>query len=85
MNELVKAALLGIVEGITEFLPVSSTGHLIIVNRWLFFDRAFTPAFDVAIQLGAVLSVLALYRKKLFSFGPGSGEGSSEEIGRAHV
>ncbi|HCM26297.1 MAG: undecaprenyl-diphosphatase [Treponema sp. GWB1_62_6] len=77
MNDIVKAALLGIVEGVTEFLPVSSTGHLIIVNQWLSFDPAFTAAFDVAIQFGAVLSVLALYRKKLFAFGPGTGEGSA--------
>lgn len=78
MNDIMKAALLGIVEGITEFLPVSSTGHLIIVNQWLSFGPEFTAAFDVAIQFGAVLSVLALYRKKLFAFGPGTGEGSSK-------
>jgi undecaprenyl-diphosphatase len=62
---LVKAALLGLVEGITEFIPVSSTGHLIVVSRWLgeLDERAKT--FDIFIQLGAILAIVWLYRARL--------------------
>ena len=60
-----KAILLGIVEGITEFLPISSTGHLIIVNQWISFDPTFTKLFDVVIQLGAILAVVVYFRKEL--------------------
>src|SRR5258708_277629 len=65
MIDLIKAALLGIVEGITEFLPVSSTGHLILFNQFISFDPEFTKKFDVVIQLGAILAVALLYRKRL--------------------
>lgn len=61
-----KAILLGIVEGVTEFLPISSTGHLIIVNKWISFDPAFTKMFDVVIQLGAILAVVVYFRKEIF-------------------
>lgn len=64
---LLKAALLGIVEGVTEFIPVSSTGHLIIVQDWLGFTGKKENAFTVFIQLGAILAVVWLYRQKLFS------------------
>lgn len=61
--------LLAIVEGITEFIPVSSTGHLIITSSLLgISDQAFTKLFEVCIQLGAILSVVVLYRKKFFDF-----------------
>jgi len=66
--DTVKATLLGIVEGITEFLPVSSTGHLILVNQFVSFDKDFTILFDVVIQLGAILAVLFYFRKKLWPF-----------------
>jgi len=65
MEEIIKAILLGIVEGITEFLPISSTGHLILLNQWVSFSAEFTKKFDVIIQLGAILSVLFYFRKKL--------------------
>jgi undecaprenyl-diphosphatase len=68
MNDIVKAIILGIVEGITEFLPVSSTGHLILVNQFVAFDEQFTKMFDIVIQLGAILSVVVYFRKRLFSF-----------------
>jgi undecaprenyl-diphosphatase len=61
---LLKAALLGIVEGATEFIPVSSTGHLILVQDWLNFHGEKENAFLVFIQLGAILAVLWLYREK---------------------
>ena len=65
MNDFLSALILGIVEGITEFLPISSTGHLIIVNQFVGFSEQFTNMFDVVIQLGAILSVVVYFRKRL--------------------
>jgi undecaprenyl-diphosphatase len=59
-----KAALLGLVEGATEFIPVSSTGHLILVQNWIGFTGAKENAFLIFIQLGAILAVVWLYREK---------------------
>lgn len=69
MNDFVSALILGIVEGITEFLPISSTGHLIIVNQFVGFTEQFANMFDVVIQLGAILSVVVFFRKRLIPFG----------------
>ena len=69
MNEIVKSIILGVVEGITEFLPISSTGHLIIVNRFVDFTGSFAYLFDIVIQLGAILSVVVYFRTRLFPFG----------------
>ena len=65
--EILKALLFGIVEGITEWLPVSSTGHLILLHEFvnLKSSEAFNEMFDVVIQLGAILAVIILYFKKL--------------------
>lgn len=68
MDEFYKAVLLGIVEGITEFLPISSTGHLILFNEFIGFTGYFAHMFDVVIQLGAILSVAIYFRHKLFPF-----------------
>jgi undecaprenyl-diphosphatase len=65
---LLKALVLGLVEGVTEFLPISSTGHLIIVNQFIDFTGPFAKTFDVVIQLGAILSVVVYFRNRLFSF-----------------
>lgn len=64
----IKAALLGIVEGFTEFLPISSTGHLILINEFISFDKEFTLLFDIVIQLGAILAVLVYFWKRLWPF-----------------
>ncbi|WP_320169738.1 undecaprenyl-diphosphate phosphatase [Maridesulfovibrio sp.] len=61
MTSLFTAAILGIVEGLTEFLPVSSTGHLIITGHLLGFTGEKAATFEVAIQLGAILAVVVLY------------------------
>jgi undecaprenyl-diphosphatase len=71
MHEIIKAVILGIVEGITEFLPISSTGHLILVNQFIAFSEPFTKKFDVIIQLGAIFSVVIYFRKKLLPMNGG--------------
>ena len=64
---IIHAIILGIVEGVTEFLPVSSTGHLILVSKILSIAQTdFVKTFEIAIQLGAILAVIILYWKKLF-------------------
>lgn len=66
---IVQTIIIGIVEGITEFLPISSTGHMIIAEKLLnVVEDDFIKVFTVAIQLGAILAVVALYWKKFFDF-----------------
>ncbi|MEK6867793.1 MAG: undecaprenyl-diphosphatase UppP [Nanoarchaeota archaeon] len=57
--------LLAIIEGLTEFLPISSTGHLILANQFLTFPNHFASTFDLVVQMGAILAVLLYWRKKL--------------------
>ncbi|WGT62010.1 undecaprenyl-diphosphate phosphatase [Variovorax paradoxus] len=64
---LVKAAVMGIVEGLTEFLPISSTGHLILAGSLLGFDDAKAKVFDIAIQTGAIFAVILVYWQKIQS------------------
>lgn len=66
MFEYISAAILGVAEGLTEFLPVSSTGHLILLNRWFSFGKPFTELFDIVIQSGAILAVILLFWKDLW-------------------
>ena len=63
MTDLLAALLLGIIEGITEFLPISSTGHLLIAERWLGHR---SDLFNIAIQAGAILAVVLIYRQRLW-------------------
>ncbi|MEE1314316.1 MAG: undecaprenyl-diphosphate phosphatase [Faecalimonas sp.] len=72
MLEMLKVILLGIVEGITEWLPISSTGHLILVDEFVKLDAsdAFKEMFNVVVQLGAILAVVVLYFHKLNPFSP---------------
>jgi undecaprenyl-diphosphatase len=63
---LLHALILGIVEGITEFLPISSTAHLILASRLLALDSEFVKSFEIIIQFGAILSVVVLYWKKFW-------------------
>ena len=75
--EILKAVLFGIVEGVTEWLPISSTGHLILLNEVVSFDlpgtaeeqAAFMEFYDVVIQLGAILAILILFFKEIWPFG----------------
>jgi len=62
---LIKAAIMGVVEGLTEFLPISSTGHLILAGALLGFDDAKAKVFDIAIQTGAIFAVILVYWQKL--------------------
>ena len=62
---LAKAAVMGVVEGLTEFLPISSTGHLILAGSLLGFDDDKAKVFDIAIQTGAILAVIIVYWQKI--------------------
>lgn len=66
--DFVYAIILGIIEGITEFLPISSTGHLIIVGEFVQFPEPFRTTFDIVIQLGAILSVVFYFFDRLNPF-----------------
>ncbi|GAA4422940.1 undecaprenyl-diphosphate phosphatase [Acidovorax lacteus] len=64
---LVKAAIMGVVEGLTEFLPISSTGHLILAGALLGFDDAKAKVFEIAIQTGAIFAVILVYWQRIWS------------------
>ena len=80
--ELLKTILLGIVEGITEWLPISSTGHLILLNNFIKLDvsEEFWDMFEVVIQLGAILAVVLLFWKRLWPFGKNKPEKKKRRI-----
>lgn len=71
MNEIINIILLGIVEGVTEFLPVSSTGHLILATKLLGYDAARWEVFNIVIQLGAILAIVVLYWRTFWAVGMG--------------
>src|SRR5450432_23830 len=70
MTDLIRVVLLGLIEGITEFLPISSTGHLLIAEHWL---GVRSDTFNVVIQAGAILAVTFLYRQRLWQLATGLG------------
>ena len=79
--ELLKAVLFGIVEGVTEWLPISSTGHLILLNEFITLNVSdeFRSMFDVVIQLGAILAVIVLFFHKLNPFSPQKSAGEKKQ------
>ena len=84
MIDILKAVLYGIVEGITEWLPISSTGHLILLEKLIPFEstsEGFFDMFDVVIQLGAILAVVVIYLKKLWPFALGRAERQKNDGG----
>ena len=70
MFDIIKAIILGIIEGITEWLPISSTGHLILADEFIKLGASeeFKEMFDVVIQLGAIFAVVCLFWNKLWPF-----------------
>ena len=76
---LVKAALMGVVEGLTEFLPISSTGHLILAGALLGFDDDKAKVFDIAIQTGAIFAVILVYWQKISSTVRGLGRSAEAQ------
>ena len=64
---ILKSIIIGVVEGFTEFLPISSTGHMILVGHFINFEGDFAKLFEVVIQLGAILAVVFLFREKIFN------------------
>ncbi|KRL05920.1 undecaprenyl-diphosphate phosphatase [Liquorilactobacillus oeni] len=72
MFDIIKAIILGIVEGITEFLPISSTGHLVLVDEFIQLEQSkqFVDMFNVVIQLGAIMAVVVIYFHKLNPWSP---------------
>ena len=81
MIEILKAVLFGIVEGITEWLPVSSTGHIILLDEFIQLSATdeFKSMFDVVIQLGAILAVIVLFFHKLNPFAPSKSKGEKKQ------
>lgn len=79
---IIKVFILSLVEGLTEFVPVSSTGHMIIVDNFLKLsnNKEFVSAFQIIIQLGAILSVVVYYWKKIFPFSKGNSKEKMMEI-----
>lgn len=71
MSDIIAAIILGIVEGVTEFLPVSSTGHLILASALLKYDPAYWALFNIVIQLGAILAIVVLYWRTFWAVGMG--------------
>ena len=77
---LIKAFVLGVIEGLTEFIPVSSTGHLILVGDWINFESSQGKVFEVVIQLGSILAVMWVFRARLLRLARGTLTGVPSEV-----
>ena len=77
---LIKAFCLGVLEGLTEFLPVSSTGHLIVFGRWIAFESGQGKVFEVVIQFGSILAVMWIFRARLWQLIRGTLAGERSEL-----
>jgi undecaprenyl-diphosphatase len=77
---LIKACFLGIIEGLTEFIPVSSTGHLILIGDWIHFDSSSAKVFEVVIQFGSILAVMWIFRGRLWQLIHGTLTGVRSEL-----
>lgn len=77
---LLKAAFLGIVEGLTEFLPISSTAHLLILGDWINFVSSSDKVFEVVIQFGSILAVMWIFRQRLWQLIRGTFSGDRTEL-----
>ncbi len=85
MEQIISAVLVAIVEGLTEFIPVSSTGHMIIVGHILRFTGPVAKVFDVFIQLGAILSVILIYKERFLRFFTKDGWNMKKGLSVFHV
>ena len=85
MDQNLIAVIVGIVEGLTEFLPVSSTGHMIIVGHLLGFDDHVADVFDIFVQLGAILSVIFIYKERFIRFFTKDGWDMSKGLSVWHI
>lgn len=77
---LLKAAFLGIIEGLTEFLPISSTAHLLIIGDWINFVSSSDKVFEVVIQFGSILAVMWVFRQRLWQLIRGTFSGDRTEL-----
>ncbi|ANN66094.1 undecaprenyl-diphosphate phosphatase [Bordetella bronchialis] len=77
---LIKAFFLGIIEGLTEFIPVSSTGHLILIGDWINFQSSSAKVFEVVIQFGSILAVMWIFRGRLWQLIHGTLTGVRSEM-----
>lgn len=77
---LLKAAFLGIIEGLTEFLPISSTAHLLIIGDWINFVSSSDKVFEVVIQFGSILAVMWIFRERLWQLIRGTFSGDRTEL-----
>ena len=77
---MLKAVILGVVEGLTEFLPISSTGHLILTQSLLGLHGEFWDSFEVAIQFGAILAVMWVFRARILSVACGLMRGERSRL-----
>jgi undecaprenyl-diphosphatase len=77
---LIKAFFLGIIEGLTEFIPVSSTGHLILFGDWIHFESNSAKVFEVVIQFGSILAVMWIFRARLWQLIRGTLTGVRSEV-----